>query len=123
MKKTPVTLTYYFSTISQHLQKLCENMCANESYVCKELLFRLQTCGNDSVTKLTYDEYSIGVKLTELNYVVATITMLENQLARYSISQPDVLTYFTSALVSDVYVQPRPDASTYVLFDVLKLIK
>jgi hypothetical protein len=40
-------------------------MCANEPYVRKELLFRLQTRRKDIVAKLTYDKNSISFKLTE----------------------------------------------------------
>jgi hypothetical protein len=73
----------------------------------------------DNVCKLTYDKSSINFKLNELNYLLAHIATFENQLSRYSVAQNDVILYVTNALDSDVYVEPRLYASTYVLYDVL----
>jgi len=75
--------------------------------------------GKDNVAKLAYNKHSISFKSSELNYLLAAITIFEKQLARYSIAQNDVMTYVTTALGSQVYVQSRHDATTYVLFDVL----
>jgi len=44
--------------------------------------------------------------------------MLENQLARYSLAQFDVMTSVTHAVQSEVSVQPRTNTSTCVLYDV-----
>jgi hypothetical protein len=74
--------------------------------------------GKGNVAKLTYDKHSTIFKLSELNYLLTAITILENQLARYYIAQNDVMTYVTTALGSQVYVQPRPGATTYVVFEV-----
>jgi hypothetical protein len=115
LRRMPAVLTsYYLLTLSQHLLKLCESMCANEPYVCKQLLYRLQTrgTGKDNVAKLTYNKHSISFKLTELNYLLAAITTFENQLARYTVAQNDVMSYVTTALGAQQYVRPRPDAST-----------
>jgi hypothetical protein len=114
-----VLTTYYLSNLSQHLLKLCESICANESYVYKEMSFRLQTVGKNIVCKLTYDKSSINLKLNKLNYLLAHIATFENQLSRYSFAQNYVILYVTNALESDVYVEPRLYASTYVLYDVL----
>lgn len=79
-RRTPVVLTsYYLSTLSQHLPKLCENMCNNQTYACKKLLFRLQASAT-----VTYDKQSISLRLNELNYLLVTFVTLENQLARYT---------------------------------------
>lgn len=65
-RRTPVALTSYdLSTLSQHLPKLCENMCNNQTYACKKLLFRLQASGRGSVAKVTYDKQSISLGLNE----------------------------------------------------------
>ena len=85
----------------------------------KEMSFRMQTVGKNSVFILTYDKHSINFKLNELNYLLANIAVLENQLSRYSIEQNYVILYITNALGSDVYVEPGHDDSTYVLYDVL----
>lgn len=76
-------------------------MRANEHYTCKEMLICLQTGGGggkDNAAKLTYHKHSISFKLTELNYLLAAITTIENQLARYTAAQNDVMSYVTTAL-------------------------
>jgi hypothetical protein len=57
--------------------------------------------------------------LTELNYLLAAISAIENELARYAAAQNGVMRYVTTVLGAQHNVQPRPDASTYILFDVL----
>lgn len=79
----------------------------------------MQTRGKDNIAKVIYDKQSTSFKLTELNYLLSTIALLENQLARYSFGQHDVMTYVTNALGSDVFVQPSPDSSTFILYDQL----
>jgi hypothetical protein len=75
----------------------------------------LQTVGNKNVCSLTFHKQS----LNELNCLLINIAKLEDQLSRYCIAQNDVILYVTNALGSDVYVEPRFDASTFVLYDVL----
>jgi hypothetical protein len=83
-RRTPVVLTsYYLSTFAQSLPKLCENMCNDQPYTCKELLFRLQTT-KSGVAKLIYNKSLVRFKLNEFNYLLATIDIFANQLARYS---------------------------------------
>jgi len=81
-----VLTSYYLYTLSQHLPKLCENMCYNQTYAYKKLLFRLHARGRDRVAKVTYDKQYISFRLNELNYLLATIVILENQLARYTLT-------------------------------------
>jgi len=40
-------------------------------------------------------------------------------MTRYSTAQNDVISYVTNAIGSNLYLQPRHDASTYVLYAVL----
>jgi len=96
-------------------------MCVNQPYVCNELSFRPQSSEKDNVAKITYGEDSISFNWSELNYLLATLAVLENQLARYNctVVQFDVMTHITCALGSEVCVQPRPDASTYLLYGYL----
>jgi len=99
-RRMPAVLTSYcLLTLSQHLPKLCGNTCANESYVCKELLIRLQTegGGKGNVARLTYHKHSINFILTELN-LLAAVTTTENQLARYNAAQHDIMSYVTTVL-------------------------
>lgn len=119
-KKKPVVLTtYYLPTLAEHLLKLYGSICVTESYIYKETSFRLQPLGKNSVCKLTYDKKYFNFKLNELNYLLAIITVIENQLPRYSIAKNDVIFYATNVLGSDKYVQIRHEASTFVLYDVL----
>ena len=65
-RRMPVVLTsYYLSTLSQHLPKLCQNMCNNQIYTCKKLLFRLQASGSGSVAKVIYNKQSISLRLND----------------------------------------------------------
>jgi hypothetical protein len=51
-RRTPVVLTsYYLSTLSQHLPKLCETCVIIKHMHAKKLLFRLQASERDSVDK------------------------------------------------------------------------
>ena len=61
--------------------------------------------------------------MNELNYLLANIALLENQLSRYSIAQNDVISYVTNAIGSELYLQPRHDASSYVFkpYSMIKL--
>ena len=68
---------------------------------------------------MPYDKHSISLKLNELNYLLATIAVLENELARYILAQHDVITYVTAATGTNVFIQRRPEASTYILYDQL----
>jgi len=45
--------------------------------------------------------------------------LLENQLVRYTLAKFYIMKYITSVLGSDVYVQPRTDTNTCVLYSVL----
>ena len=56
--------------------------------------------------KLTYNKHSINFKLNELNYLLANIATLGNQLSGYSIAQNDVISYVTNAIGSELYLQP-----------------
>ena len=43
------------------------------------------------MVKLSFNKHSISFKLSELNYLLAVITTIENRLARYVIAQNDVI--------------------------------
>jgi hypothetical protein len=48
------------------------------------------TVGIVIVAKVKYDKHSISLKLNEINYLLAKITILENQLDMYNLAQTDV---------------------------------
>jgi len=68
----------------------------------------------------------ISFKLPELRYMFYIFYMVRNQLTRYTEGMPDVMTYVTTALYSDKYVEPPVNASKavlcYQLFEELKFI-
>lgn len=120
-RQTPVVLTSYFVyTLTVHLPKLCENMRNKEPYKCHELLFKLQTCGDDCA-KLSFDGSAITLKMAELNYLLLNMGTIESQLARYSLAHNDVIEYvnLTNATNADTFVQPKNGACNFVLYDIL----
>jgi len=106
------------------LPRICESMCGNEQYGCKEGDFRLITTGNYRTNRLCLDKQYIGLRLGDLQYLSRMFHVLQNQLKVYTVSLPDVLAYVTVALTSVNYVEPAPNASKYIaysqLFDELK---
>lgn len=69
--------------------------------------------------KLTHDKLSITLKRNEINYLLANIAVIENHLVRHTIAQPDAISCVTAATGANAFVQLRPDASGYALYDVL----
>jgi hypothetical protein len=69
--------------------------------------------------KLTYDKLPITLKRNELNYLLANIAVIENQFARCTTAQPEAMPYVAAATGANAFVQPRPVASGYTLYDVL----
>lgn len=108
----------FLSTLRHHLPKLWENKRNQLPYICRELLFRQRSSGGGDV-KLTYNKLSITLKSNELNYLLANIAVIENQLVRHTAAQPDAISYVTAATGAKTFVQPRPDVSGYALYDVL----
>ena len=53
--------------------------------------YRRVTVGIDIVAKVKYDKHSISLKLNEINYLLAKISILENQLFVYNLAQTDVI--------------------------------
>ena len=107
----------FLSTITHHLPKLCDKR-NQQPYIRRELLFRQRSSGCADV-KFSYDKLPITLKRNELNYLLANITVIENHLVRYAIAQPDAISYVIVATGKNAFVKLRPDASGYVIYDVL----
>jgi hypothetical protein len=107
----------FLSTLTHYPPKRFENKCNQQPYICRELLFHQRSSGGGD-TKLTYNKLSTTLKRNGLNYLIANITVIENHLARYATAQPDAISYVTAATCANAFVQPRPDASGYALYDV-----
>ena len=90
-----------------------------EPYKCHELLFKLQTCGDDCA-KLSFDGSAITLKMAELNYLLLNMGTIESQLARYTQAR-DVIEYvnLTNTTNADTFVQPKNGACNFVLYDIL----
>jgi hypothetical protein len=48
------------------------------------------------VAKVRYDKHSISLKLSELNYLLAKISILDDQLGKYILAQTDVIIQATA---------------------------
>ena len=57
----------------------------------RKYLFRLQKRGREIVGEVKYDKLSIILKLNELNYLLAKIVLIKNQVACFILAQPDVI--------------------------------
>ena len=80
--------------------------------------FRIQTCNKNKLAKIKLNNISIRLNSDELNYLMTNIVFLENQLARYEISAPQVKEYISLVENSTSFIQPD-NASMYILYDVL----
>ena len=67
----------------------------------------MQTSGRDNVVKVRYDKLSNSLKLNELNYLLAKIALIENQLTRCIVVQSDVIMEVTAMKCAVVSVKPR----------------
>jgi hypothetical protein len=92
-------------TLALHLPKLCEHLVGGEQFKCKEVSFRMQTAANNSA-RVIFDHASITFRLPELEYLVRNLTTLANQLARYKLSEANVLTYAQSVVGATSFVSP-----------------
>jgi len=110
--------------MAECLPKICESMCGNVQYVCREGDFRLNTTGSYRIARLSLGKQYIGLRLGDLLYLSRMFHVLQNQLKVYTLSLSDVLTYVTVALTSVNYVEPATNASKHIvysqLFDELK---
>jgi len=108
----------FLSTLTYQLPSLFENKCNQQPHIWREILFHQRSIDRGDA-KLTCDKLSIALKKHELNYPLANIAVIANQLARCTTAQPDAMSCVTAATGANAFVQPRPDASGYVVHDVL----
>jgi hypothetical protein len=108
-----------FPTVARHTPKLCEHLVRGEQYKCDELSFRVQTAANNSA-RVIFERASITLKLYELEYLMRNLPTLANQLARYKLSEADVLTYAQNVVGATNFVPPpKEHACVFVQYDVL----
>jgi hypothetical protein len=106
-------------TLWNHLQRVCDALCLNEKYTCKDDLFGLQMSAPYGVAKMYLGKHFITFKLNELRYVITLLPFLIDQQNKYILAQNDVVQYTVTALGSTQFVDPPPMASNLILFDQL----
>jgi len=66
--------------MAKYLPTVCESMCGNEQYGCKEGDFRLNTTGSYRIARLYLDKQYIGLILGDLLYLARMFHVLQNHL-------------------------------------------
>ena len=74
--------------VAECLPRICDSMCGNEQYVCKDGDFRLNTVGTSGVAKLYLDKQNINLKLADLQYLREMFHVVQNQLNVYTLFCP-----------------------------------
>jgi len=105
--------------MAECLPRLCESMCGNEQYGCKEGDFRLNTTGSYRIAPFYLDKQYTGLRLGDLQYLSRMCHVVQNQLKVYTLSLLDILAYMTVALTSVNYVEPAPNASKHIVYSQL----
>ena len=111
--------------MAECLPTICESMCDNKQYGCKEGDFRMNTTGSYRTARIYLDRQYISLKLVDLQCLSRMFYVVQNQLNAYTVSLPDVLAYLNVALTSINYVESTPSASKLIsytqLFEELKM--
>jgi hypothetical protein len=110
-KKAPLILKeQHVRTMAEHLPHLCEAMCNDGHYSCKDGDFRMNTTGSYRVGRVYLGKQFQECKLHELIYLSYIFFMVRNQLASYLAVLNDVIAYVNSAQSSTTYVEPPATA-------------
>ena len=108
---------FLISILALHLPKLCEYLTRFELYKCNEMSFRVQTLTEYSA-RIALDRTPITLKLPKLEYMLLSVTMLANQLARYKLPEANLSTHVQSATGATAFVPHTEQACHYVQYDV-----
>jgi hypothetical protein len=83
-KKAPLILNeQHVRTMAEHLPQLCEAMCNDGHYSCKDGDFRMNTTGSYRVARVYLGRQYAECKLHELRYLSYIFFMVRNQLTLY----------------------------------------
>jgi hypothetical protein len=126
-KKAPLILNEkHVRTMAKHLPHLCEAMCNNGHYSCKNGDFRMNTTGSYGFPRVYLGKQFQECKLHELRYISYIFFMVTNQLTFYLAALNDVLAYINFAQSSTTYVETPATAhksiNYFKLFEELKVI-
>jgi hypothetical protein len=112
--------------LAEHITRMCESLCNNESTSFKDGYLRLTTTGSIKAARLYLGKQYMSLKLQELRYIRDMFCIIHNQQILYLRALPDVLSYVTAAQSSANYIEPHINASNDILypqlFDELKSI-
>src|SRR5215469_13772744 len=98
-QKAPLILQESFvRTMAEQLPYLCEALCNNTSYNCKDGVFRMNTTGSYRIARVYLDKQYTTMKLHELRYLMYIMFMVRNQLTFYIAALNDVKAYVNAAL-------------------------
>jgi hypothetical protein len=97
-KKAPLILNEKdVRTKAEHLPHLCEAMCNDGHYSCKDWDFRMNTTGSYRVARVLMGKQYTECKLYELRLLSFIFFMVRNQLTFYMAALNDVIAYVNSA--------------------------
>jgi hypothetical protein len=127
VKKAPLILNeQHVRTMAEHLPRLCEAVCNDEHYSCKDGEFRMNTTGSYRVARVYLGRQYMECKLHEIRYLCYIFFMVRNQFSFYQTALNDVIAYVNSAQSSTSFVEPPATASKSInyfqLFEELKAI-
>ena len=99
------------------LPAIRDSMCVGGDRVvfkCESGSFRLHTPRRHGSARLFVGTEYISLTQPDMDYLVRVFPIMQQQLRDYIIAMPDVLSYVTSSLASSIYVEPPPNASTFI---------
>jgi len=102
--------------MAEFLPTICQSMCGNEQYGCKEGNIRRNTTGSYRTARIYLDRQYISLKLGDLRYLSRMFYIVQNQLNAYTVSLPDLLTYVNVSLTLINYVETTPNANTHISY-------
>jgi len=81
---------------------------------CESGNFRLHTPKRLGSARLFVGTEYISLTQHDMDYLVRVFPILQQQLLEYISALSDVLSYVTSSLASTSFVEPPPNASTFI---------
>jgi hypothetical protein len=103
-KKKPINLNdQQVRTMAEYLPSLCEALCNNEHYICKDGDFRFNSAGGYRFARMYLGKQYLEFKLYELRYLSYTFFMIRNLPTLYTAALKDVKANVDVALTSTTY--------------------
>jgi len=66
--------------MAEYLPRICDSMCCNEQYVCKDGDFRLNRVGTSGFGRVYLEKQYSNLKFADLQYLREMIHVVQNQL-------------------------------------------